>query len=194
MWGFSVFMVYNSLVNKKHLIPTFPLTKKCIELHQQGFSTYKIAEELGIKQNSVYVRLKYWGVAREALGINIEKEVAVWFKEKGFDVERQRGDAPFDLKINGLNYDVKSAKLSINNNKSRAKCFRFLLADKRSSGHLKDFVKLGIDYFLLVFKVDKFPMYLIRSEDLKGKQGLNIKSSIESKYNLVFVGNLRGGS
>lgn len=149
-------------------------------------STAEIAELTGTKKNTVISILRYRGVLRRAPGRDIEEEVAQWYERQGNCVLRQRGDAPYDLLINGKRVDVKSAHLSKDGSYSFA-----IRHDERKS--LKD-LSAELDYFYLVFLSENgCPIYRLSSHDISVKRDLKIHNIFNTKYPLQLLGYLRPG-
>ena len=86
-------------------------TKTMIELHKSGMSTSELAEIFGIKKNSVISLLTHWGALKPTLGIETEKRVVKFLKDKGHRVKRMRGDWRYDAEVDGKKVDIKSSGL-----------------------------------------------------------------------------------
>lgn len=122
-----------------------PRTERIIDLHLKGKSTAEIAKIYKMKKNTVIQILRYWGKLRPALGIETEKEVIIWLKNKGYSVKRMRGDWYYDAKVNGKKVDIKSSSLHIG---KKAWGYKFELHHKESFSGNRE----RIDYYLLVLK------------------------------------------
>lgn len=150
-----------------------------------GLSTYQLAEKYGVKQDTVKHSLYARGVVRKALGHGVENEVCRWLKEKGVNVEHQKGDAPFDMLCDGVRIDVKSAHLGMSSGYSR---YHFAIVHESSKGkNYRD----KVDYFYLVF-LDKEnrPIYKLATSSVFVQRGLSIHDSLNTKYPIELVGYL----
>ena len=155
-----------------------------IQLHKRGFSTMKIAKKLGIPKNNIICNLRNHGILRKAPGRDTEEQVAKWFEKQGIKVERQRGDAPFDLLMMQEKYDVKSANIGKDHR------YTFQIYDKSNHKGEKDLSQIDI-FLLVLLSLDGKPMYKLKSCDLTAKYSLHIPEDIKkSKYNLQFIGYL----
>ena len=154
----------------------------------KGMSTAQIALLLGLKKNSVLQALRYRGVLRKALGVDIEEKVAQWYERRGMVVKRQRGDNPFDLMISGERYDVKSAHKTVTD-KYGNNAYKIQLQSRKTRKSDKDFSK-HIDWFLFVFLDDDSSMCKIRSTDINVKYTLSVSDIKKTHLPLQFVGNL----
>lgn len=156
-----------------------------ISLHvDKGFSTSKIASMLDKKKNSVIAVLRYWKVLRSSPGRQEEELVAKHLEDKGYKIERQRGDAPFDFLCDGERVDVKSASLSLN-----TVSYRYVFEMIHNDSPEKNIHK-SVDYFLLVFKdIPRRPIYRLNSKDVSTKK-ISFTKSLKSKYLIELVGYL----
>lgn len=161
-------------------------TQHYIELHESGLSTREIAEKLGVTKNGVISVLRYWGKCRRAPGVEWEDKVESAMTMFGHDVQRMPGDHPFDFVIDGQHVEVKSAASHVQN-KYGTTAYGFDINHKDSAVNNLPLV----DYYLLVF-TDKplVPMYRLDAREVTAKSYLKIPSSLNTKYNLVWVGNL----
>ena len=155
-------------------------TKEIIKLHTiNNLSTRQIAKKMGYKNyNSVIRLLKYHKVLKKSLGYDEEIKVFNWLKKQGLKVQRQRGDAYFDLLLNKEKIDVKSSNLN---------------KDKRYSFQIRNDYSLNknlnlIDWFYLLF--DREILYKVKPSELIARRNLHISNPDKSKYNLIYVGNL----
>ena len=149
-------------------------TKFIIELYEMGYSCRNLAEMFGMKKNSVIALLRSTGNIRQALGIDIEKQVADRLKAK-----QMPGDCYFDLEWKGKKLDVKSSR------PTKDGAYKYALntkSGKRKSNHL-------IDAYVLV-KTDSREMYLLTSSQVATYQTSLTIGRTRTKYNLEPIGTL----
>lgn len=171
-----------------------PKTKLEIELHSEGgISVKAIAKLLGEKVNTVLVNLRNHGVLRRSAGRDIEELVAQWLEKQGKIVVRQRGDAPFDLLVDGKRIDVKSSHAHIND-KSRPNylMYQFVIFHRQRK-FAKDYQK-ELDLFYLVFLNEEGrPIYALAPKFIKRKHAITVRYPNINK-SFTFIGNLDGES
>ena len=162
--------------------------KKIRELCEKGLSTYQIADKLGYKQNSVLVALRSIGKARKNMGWEIENKVVDWLVAQGKRITHRRGDAPYDILLEGERIDVKSVIDQKGDN------MKFQLQCCKGKKALKD-LHDTVDWFYLVFANDpKMPVYALNSLDVgQYQQTFSIRRDMKTGYNLTHIGNLEGG-
>lgn len=156
-------------------------TQKMINLHLLGYSTRRIAELFGMKKNTVLSVLKYHRVLRKNLGYDIERAVERWMKHAGHNVERMPGDAPYDLLIDGVKTDVKSAV------RSRGS-FKFELQHKET---IKRKTSRDVDALILVFKEKSYSMYGVVFKEVQHLDSMCMVDPENTKYNLFYLGDLK---
>ena len=172
------------------------MSQKQIKLYNQGFSMSEVAKLTNDTKNRVKAKFFYYNsknllITNKPLGKDTEEKVAQWFEDKDWYVERQKGDAPFDLLINKQRFDVKSAHKTFSDRHSP--CYKFQLQDKTERKLDKNF-EASLDWFLFVFlDEDGWPMYRLRPTDINIKYTLSITDIKNSKYPLQFLGYLERG-
>lgn len=147
-----------------------------------GLSVYQLAKVYGVPRVNINATLRSRGVLRRTLGYDVENEVYEWLKKKGMNLERQRGDAPFDILCDGMRVDVKSAHLSLGGR------YYFAIVHEANKGkNYRD----AIDYFYLVF-LDKQnrPIYRLETTSVFVRRGLSIGDSMNTKYPIELIGHL----
>lgn len=156
------------------------------DLHvRQGASTAQIAELLGRKKNTVLQGLRYRGKLRPSLGKDVEEQVAKWLESVGFDVECQRGDAPYDLLVAGQRIDVKSA------HKSKDRQYHFSLQTSNMP-NVKD-LQRSVDWFYLVFLDESGkPIFRIHSHNIDSVYGIGFTNPFLTRRPLELIGLLEG--
>jgi hypothetical protein len=160
---------------------------KIINLYKKGLSINKISKLLSINRDRVRAILTYRGLTRLAPGRAMEKKVATFLEDRGHKVERQKGDRPFDLLVDGKRIDVKSAHLS----------GKFLDGWRFEMQHDFSREKIHanfIDEFYLVFmENENNRIFCLDSNEVHVKKMLRIPRSFNTKYNLKYIGILREG-
>lgn len=152
---------------------------------EQGASTAEIAELLGRKKNTVLQGLRLRGVLRQALGRDIEIEVTKWLRSQGKSVINQRGDAPFDILVDGERVDIKSSHM---NKDGR---YGFSLQDRSNRVSDKNF-SVEFDSFYLVFlDEDGVPVYRVGSANITARYSIGITHLNKTKYPMQLIGYLR---
>lgn len=156
-----------------------------------GLTTYAIARELGLLQNSVLCALRRLEIVEKHIGRRVEDAVARWLERRGDTVVQQRGDAPYDLLVGGERVDVKSANPRSDEGWIN---YSFQLQCKKTRLHLKNLHE-SVDWFYLVFLgKPRVPIYALRSKDVAPyQQTLTIGEKLKTKHRLIRVGNLTGG-
>lgn len=161
------------------------ITNEYKKLYSSGMSTYEIAKHLKKSPAAVRAVLRRWGFIKPSLGTIVENKVEKWLIGNGKKVIRQKGDAPFDMLVNGKRIDVKSANLCIQ--KNQKPCYKFQLHDGANSGE-KD-LSSYIDFFYLVFLGKSgTPIYSLDIEQVTANYTLSIPDSNKTKYELKFMG------
>lgn len=150
---------------------------------QQKASTAEIAELTGRKKNTVICGLRKRGVLRRSLGRDIEDRVAGWLRKQGKIVIQQRGDAPFDLLVDGWRIDVKSSHIST----EKYPRYSFELQDLSNRKSFKNYSK-SFDWFYLVLLDEKdIPIYRLKSDNTQNKQVFSIYPFKMTKYPIELV-------
>jgi len=147
-------------------------------------STYEIGELLGVLPNTVICNLRYHGKLRKAQGRDIEEQVAKFFEDKhGYKVERQRGDARFDLLVNNMvRVEVKSSHLCKNG--------RYVFDLQHHKSSRKNYQN-ETDIVVFVFLDEPGrPMYTLHASDVPDIGILSVKDPENSKHRLIFYNNL----
>lgn len=162
-------------------------TAAYIELHELELSTAQIAAQFGVKKNSVIAALRYNGALHRAPGRDIEDAVAIWTIGKARSCFKMRGDRPFDLLIDGVRVDVKSAGISIMT-PGRSPRYYFALTHK-------DRVHAKVDavdaYYLVIKDKPGRPIYKLAANAVDVKSTMSLPQSITGgKYSVEFVGHL----
>jgi hypothetical protein len=162
-----------------------------IKLSKQGFSSYQIGKMLNLTPAAVRANLRRHKLNKKGIGIIIEDKVEEWFTNNGYKVKRQKGDAFFDMSINGEKADVKCANISFDRFHNNG-FYKFQLCDMSNRSNYKDFNE--IDYFLLVFlDIDGQPIYRLNSAEITAKNTLSIPEKLNTKYGLNLIGYLQKG-
>lgn len=152
-----------------------------IELYTNGLSTYEVAKITGLRPSTIRSNIRRYGLMRTRWELETEEEVAKWFESLDSTVERQPGDAPFDMKVYGRRIDVKTAHKNIDGRYT----FKLKYGQSLHKKTIED-----LDALLLVFMdIAKKPMFLVEFEDVQHLSGLALK--LESpKYPMQFLGYL----
>lgn len=152
----------------------------------QLLSTYQIAKILGAKPDTIKHNLMNSGGLRKAPGVDIEEKVLIWLKKKGYTVLAQKGDAPYDLLVDGIKVDVKSAHVCKDRDYFK---YQFDIIHKQNKN--KDIIS-KIDELYLVFldEINK-PIYKLATKYISHlKRSLRINRSLISKYPIKLIGYL----
>ena len=163
--------------------------KLILERHKNNVSILQIARELGVCPSSVRYHLKRDGFSpNKILGKDQEKMVTTLEEINGKKVTIMPIHHPFDLLIDGVRVDVKSARPS---KVKLQKRYLFQLQDLTQRKVVKKLKDL-IDTYYLVFK-DTGEVWSLGAEFVNCKSSLSIGIPMErSKYYrfLTKVGNI----
>lgn len=153
---------------------------KIIKMYAKGKSTRQVADKLGLKKNSVLWYLRSKGLLRKNIGYEIEQKVGDWLIKKGLTIERQRGDAPYDIKCAGRRVDVKGAHIG----KTGYYHFR---VQYHQSIHKK--TSYDLDELLLVFQDEpNLPMYILPFSEIENNLRGFAVNLVSPKYPMTFLG------
>lgn len=166
-------------------LPMTAKTKKIIEEHLSGDSTGTIAKRWKMRKNSIIVLLRYHKTLRRSSGRDVEVEVAAWSSRFARSCQCQRGDAPFDVRVNQERVDVKSASWSEHGGPEGS--YYFTIKHKDSN---KD-PKAHIDSYFLVFLTKPGrPIYRLPIEAVDVSRTLRIPADLKTRFPLQLLGHL----
>ena len=157
---------------------------------KKELSSYKIAEFLNRKPNSIRCYLRNLGIARKHKGRVIEDKLARFLRNSGNYVTQQSGIAPYDLLMDGERIDVKSSHKVIVNKGKPWQAYKFQLQDLKSRKELKDLHQC-VDWFYLVFLSklsQQARVFRLASSNVnKHQQTLSVSNPNERKH-IEFMG------
>ena len=157
-------------------------------MYGSGLSIHKLSRVFAIHRRTVMFHLRQNGfVLPERLGKDVERAVARRLSESGAVVTTQPENAPYDLLVDGLRVDVKSASRSRHRGGTR---YIFQLQDVTERKKVKAFDE-SVDYFYLAFlDAPNRPVYALSTHQELPQSSLSVTDIERCKYPLEFVCNL----
>jgi hypothetical protein len=152
-------------------------TAEIIALYLAGLSAKEVGKEYGLCKNSVVALLRFHGVCRLSMGRDDEARIAEYYRGLGVEVKQMPGDAPFDLKMLGATFDVKTSSIQVGG------FYKFSLWKKRDRLRKDNW---ATDYFILFLKDTREIFYMSTKEVPRYAQSLSFHpGKTKKEYHLI---------